>query len=143
MWRRSQAHPHIGVLRSFPLFDGVEDDHLREFAERAETVTAPEGELLMLERFRGEQFLLVLEGTATVHRGATHIATVGPGDFLGEMGLLQRSDRTATVVARTPMKLLVLGEEGFRDLLRDVPEVGRRIREEAALRVAAENRSEN
>lgn len=142
MWQRSQAHPHVEILRSFPLFDGVEDEHLRRFAERAETLTAPEGELLMLQRFGGEQFL-VREGTATVYGGATQIATVSSGDFLGEIGLLQGADRTATVVARTPMKLLVLDEEGFRDLLQDVPEVGGRIREEAALRVAAEDRSEN
>lgn len=140
---RRRSHPQSETLRAFPLFEGVSDARLVELAEQAQPLSVRAGELLMLERFRGEQFLIVLEGVATVRHGEQELATVGPGSFLGEIGLLQDTDRSATVVARTPMKLLALDEPAFRALLDDLPEVGRRIREEAALRLAVDDPSDN
>lgn len=143
MLGRRRSHPQFGTLRAFPLFEGVSDARLVELAQQAQPLSVRAGELLMLERFRGEQFLIVLEGVATVRHGEQEVATVGPGSFLGEIGLLQDTDRSATVVARTPMKLLALDEPAFRALLDDLPEVGRRIREEAALRLAVNDPSDN
>ncbi|MBW3665803.1 MAG: cyclic nucleotide-binding domain-containing protein [Actinobacteria bacterium] len=140
-WRKDR-HPHMDALEAVQLFEGVDEKHLRAVAERAQSLSVREGELLMLERFHGEQFLIILEGSASVRHGSQEIATVGPGDFLGEIGLLQHEDRTATVVARSRMKLLAIDEEDFQKFLRDIPEVAQRVRREAALRLAA-NESES
>lgn len=137
MWWRKDRHPHVDALGTVPLFDGVDEKHLRAVAERAQALSVREGELLMLERFHGEQFLIILEGSASVRHGSQEIAVLGPGDFLGEIGLLQHEDRTATVIARSPMKLLAISDEDFQEVLRDIPEVGQRVRREAALRLAA------
>lgn len=134
---RKDRHPHLDALRAVPLFEGVDDRHLRSVAEQAERVSVPAGELLMLERFHGEQFLIIVEGSASVRHGSQEVARVGQGDFLGEIGLLEHADRSATVVALTPMKLLVIDEGGFQDLLRENPEVAARVQREAALRMAA------
>ncbi|MBW3665570.1 MAG: cyclic nucleotide-binding domain-containing protein [Actinobacteria bacterium] len=132
------------ALADLPLFEGVKRSSLAAIAQQAQQVRARPGDLLMLERFRGAQFLIILEGTASVRRGQTEIAAVGRGDFLGEIGLIEGSDRSATVVAQTPMKLLAFEGAGFRRLLDGVPAVGRRIREEAAARMPAnEPRSTN
>lgn len=143
MLGRRRTHPQLGTMRAFPLFEGVSDARLVQLVERAQPISVRAGELLMLERFRGEQFLIVLEGLATIRHGEQEVATVGAGSFLGEIGLLQDTDRSATVVARTPMKLLALDEPAFRALLDDLPEVGRRIREEAAFRLAVNDPSDN
>ena len=137
--RRQRSHPLLDTLRSFPLFYGVDTRRLRKLLDNAQQVSVQGGELLMLERFHGEQFLIVLEGTASVHRHDDLIAAVGPGDFLGEIALLQGTDRSATVVARSAMKVLVFETVDFRSLLDELPEVASRIRERAVLRLAADD----
>jgi CRP/FNR family cyclic AMP-dependent transcriptional regulator len=63
---------------------------------------------------------------------------LGAGDFFGEIGLLESERRTATVVAKTPMKLIVITRSGFRSIERDMPQVAERVRAEIQSRLAAD-----
>ena len=96
-------------LKSIPLFEEVGDEELDQIAPFAQEV-------------------LVEEGTAEVTRGGEHVADLGMGDFFGEMGLLEKSLRNATVTAKTPMRLLTLTGWDLRRVERTAPEAIERVR---------------
>src|SRR5438093_8217829 len=95
-------------LKQFPLFKDVPDDELHQIAPFAEEVDVDEGTELVREGDFSYQFMAIEKGTADVSRSGEHLAELGPGDFFGEMGLLERDQRNATVVAKKPMKLITL-----------------------------------
>ena len=80
---------------------------------------------------------MILDGEASASRGGVPVATLGPGDFFGELGLLDGPRRTATVTATTPMRLLVVGAREFRSMLGAFPTVRDRVERAAAVRLAA------
>jgi CRP-like cAMP-binding protein len=83
----------------------------------------------------------VLEGEVDVRHGEEVVTTLGPGDYLGEIALLEEtSRRTATVVARTPVAIAFIGREEFGRLLSDLPELAQQIRATMARRVEDTNR---
>lgn len=127
----------VEALAALPLFAACRRHELRRIAALAEPTRARPGELLMLERYRGAQVHLVVEGTARVIRGGATVATAGPGAILGELGVLRGIDRTATVVAETPMRLMTFDADGFLALVRDHPSVARSVHEQAAAHTAA------
>ena len=90
---------------------------------------------LSLEIADGEFFVL-LDGTATVRRGGRKVNTLGPGDFFGEIALVSRSPRTATVTTTSPARLLVITDGRFRTLLEHSPRIQLRILEALADRLA-------
>lgn len=92
-----------------------------------EEVTAPAGKVLVREGETGREFFLIVEGTATVHRNNRRIAALGPGQYFGELALLDRKPRSATVVAETDMLLLVLGQRQFTSLIDSVPNLARKL----------------
>lgn len=135
--RRARTRPDdpiMAALRTMPLFEGVGDRQLRRVADGADLQSFRAGQTLMLEAYHGEQFLVVVEGDVDVERHGDHVATVGPGGFLGEAGLLGGGDRNATVRARTRVKVLTLGADAFADLREQLPEVAARIDREMARR---------
>ena len=75
----------------------------------------------MSEGAAGAEFFVILDGNATVSRHGKEVATLGPGDFFGDLALLDRAPRNATVSAVTPMELAVLGQREFSGLIDDVP----------------------
>lgn len=95
-------------LKSIPLFEKFSDDELRQIAPFAEEASAKEGDVLVREGDYSYQFVAIEEGTAKVTRGGETVAELGPGDFFGEIGLLEKSLRTATVEATSPMRLITL-----------------------------------
>jgi CRP/FNR family cyclic AMP-dependent transcriptional regulator len=100
-------------------------------------VREPAGEILIKEAEPGNEFLIVLEGQVEVVRDDRAVTTLGPGDFLGEVALLDpRAKRTATVTATTPVTIGFVSRRDFSRLLSEVPELARQIRETAARRVA-------
>lgn len=98
----------VNRLRSIPVFDGFSDEELHEVSPFAEEVTADAGDVLVREGDYSYQFLGIEEGTAEVTRDGQHVADLRRGDFFGEIGLLEKSLRTATVTAKTPMKMISL-----------------------------------
>ena len=95
-------------LKSIPLFENFSDDELRQIAPFAEEQTAETGSVLVREGDYSYQFVAIEDGTAKVTRDGETVAELGPGDFFGEIGLLEKSLRTATVEATAPMKLITL-----------------------------------
>ena len=116
-------------LKSIPLFEDVPDEELGQIATFAQEVTVDEGRELVREGDFSYEFMAIEEGQAEVTRGGEHVADLGPGDFFGEMGLLEKTLRNATVTAKTPVRLVTLTGWDLRRVERAAPEAMERIRE--------------
>lgn len=95
------------------------------------------GQVLTKEGAPGKEFFVVLSGTAKVERGGDHLADIGPGDFQGEISLLDGGPRMATVTATSAMELLVATHLEFTSLLDRAPMIGRQMLPALAHRVRA------
>ena len=95
-------------LKAIPLFEKFSEEELRQIAPFAEETSAEPGNVLVREGDYSYQFVAIEEGNAKVTRDGETVAELGPGDFFGEIGLLEKSLRTATVEATSPMKLVTL-----------------------------------
>jgi CRP/FNR family transcriptional regulator, cyclic AMP receptor protein len=115
-------------LRSIPLFDGLGKKERREVGRQADEVDVQPGRQLVREGEFAYEFFAIEEGTAEVRRGDQLLAELGPGDFFGEMGLIGQVTRNASVVATSPMRVLVLTGSAFRHIERELPEVSKQIR---------------
>lgn len=92
-----------------------------------EEVTVPPHRQLVEEGTIGREFFLIVEGEASVRRNGRRLATLGPGQYFGELALLDRRPRSATVISETEMRLLVLGQRQFNGMLDAVPALGRKL----------------
>ena len=124
-------------LKAIPLFEKFSEDELRQIAPFAEEATAGPGNVLVREGDYSYQFVAIEEGAAKVTRDGETVAELGPGDFFGEIGLLETERRTATVVATTPMELIVMFEREFRQMEREMPSVATRVRSAIRARLEA------
>jgi CRP/FNR family cyclic AMP-dependent transcriptional regulator len=115
-------------LKSIGLFEEVGDEELAEIAPFATEVSVEEGRELVREGDFSYEFMAIEEGEAEVTRGGEHVADLGPGDFFGEMGLLEKTLRNATVTAKTPVRLITLTGWDLRRVERSAPEAMERIR---------------
>ncbi len=116
------------VLRGVPLFQGMSDRSIETIADLATPTTFEPGAILIAEDTPGETFLVLTDGTAEVTRGGAPLRTVGAGDFLGEISLIDGGPRTATVTAATPVEALVIDRTGFGRLMAEFPVVRPRLR---------------
>jgi CRP/FNR family transcriptional regulator, cyclic AMP receptor protein len=116
-------------LASIDLFSSLSKRERSEIASRADELEVSKGTHLVREGEFAYEFFVIEEGEAEVLRGGEHVATLGPGDFLGEMGIVTRAPRNASVVARSPMRVLVLSEQDFRGVAQMFPTVAEQIRE--------------
>jgi CRP-like cAMP-binding protein len=122
------------TVASIPLFAEVPGRRHWHLARLADEVAVPAGHELTRQGGYAREFFVVVSGTADVHRDGERVGRLEAGDFFGEVGLLStRWERGATVVATSPMHLLVLARRQFRELLFAAPTVAARIRG-AALR---------
>jgi CRP/FNR family transcriptional regulator, cyclic AMP receptor protein len=110
-------------LKRLPVFSDLDDEALGHIAALAAEVSVPDGKELVREGDYSYDVLVIEEGTARVERGGEQIAELGPGDFIGEMGVLERHQRNATVVATSPMLLMTLTSWDIRRLKKSAPEV--------------------
>jgi CRP/FNR family cyclic AMP-dependent transcriptional regulator len=97
-------------------------------ADAFDEVEVPPGERITSQGDFAYEFFAVVEGTARVEQDGAVVATLGPGDFFGEIGLLITGRRTAAIVAETPMLLLAMFDQSFRRLEREVPEFAELVR---------------
>jgi CRP/FNR family transcriptional regulator, cyclic AMP receptor protein len=116
-------------LKSIALFEEVGDDELNEIAPFATEVSVEEGRELVREGDFSYEFMAIEDGQAEVTRGGQHVADLGPGDFFGEMGLLEKTLRNATVTAKTPVRLITLTGWDLRRVERAAPQAMDRIRQ--------------
>lgn len=110
-------------LRVVPLFAGLTDRAIGAVADLAVEEGLPEGHVLAAEGGPGDAFLLVLEGRVQVTRQGAPVRELGPGDFLGEIALVDRRPRTATAIALTAVTAAVIDAAAFADLMERHPAV--------------------
>jgi CRP/FNR family cyclic AMP-dependent transcriptional regulator len=115
-------------LKSIPLFEEMGDEELGQIAPFAQEVSVDAGKVLVREGDYSYEFMVIQEGTAEVTRGGEHLAELGPGNFFGEMGLLEKTLRNATVTAKTPMRLITLTGWDLRRVERTAPKAIERVR---------------
>jgi CRP/FNR family cyclic AMP-dependent transcriptional regulator len=115
-------------LKSIPLFEEVGDVELARIAPFAQEVSVEPGNVLVREGDFSYEFMAIEDGEAEVTRGGEHVADLGPGNFFGEMGLLEKTLRNATVTAKTPMRLVTLTGWDLRRVERTAPEAIERVR---------------
>jgi CRP-like cAMP-binding protein len=115
-------------LKNIGVFADLSDDELQNIANLAAEVSVPAGKELVREGDYSYDVLAIEEGEAEVTRGGEHVADLGPGDVIGEMGVLERRQRSATVVARTPMLLVTLTRWDVRRLSKSAPDAVEHLR---------------
>lgn len=113
-------------------FSGLSKEELERLARWTDEVEVPAGTTLASEGRFAHEFFVIEGGTAAVTQDGKTIAELGPGDFFGEIGLIETQRRTATVTASTPMQLIVMFQREFRQMESEMPAVADRIR--AAIR---------
>ena len=121
--RAGREVPYQARLTPLPFFTALSDDDLEVIARQADQVEVPAGEVLAREGDIGHEFFVIEEGTAEVTRNGDVLAELGPGDFFGEMALVEEDRRTATVTATSPMTLIVLTGAKFRAIDESMPQL--------------------
>jgi CRP/FNR family cyclic AMP-dependent transcriptional regulator len=117
----------IDWLGAVPLFSTCSKAELRAIASLGTELNVAAGRVLTEQGKPGREFFLVISGTARCEINGKRVATFGPGDFFGEMALIDRGPRTATVTAETPMELLVLDSREFNELLDASPSISKKL----------------
>ncbi len=131
-----RTNAKIDAIRSVPLFAACSRRELGAIASLAEEVDLPDGKVIIREGETGREFFALVEGTAEVRRKGRKVADIGPGDFVGELALLTRRPRTATVTTTSDVRTLVLTDRAFRSLLESTPLIQLKILQALAERVA-------
>lgn len=134
---RKTAVDGVAKLKGVAFFDGFSDDELTRVAALADDVDAETGAVLMDQGRVGQECYVILEGHAGVYVADEHLASIGPGSMVGEMALIEHRPRMATVVAETPMKLIVFDTAHFKTLLQEMPKAHDRVMELLANRLKA------
>jgi len=116
------------VLAEVPLFAGLSKDDLREVGSLATRLALSKGSELTRQGGRGREFIIVLEGTVDVLIDDEVVATCGPGNFFGEIALLDDGQRVATVVAKSDVVIDVIDRGEFSMLIAEYPQIGETVR---------------
>ena len=114
-------------LNDVPLFQSLPDDARRKFATWVSEVSVPEGKQLAEEGEYAYDLFIIKDGNAEVVQEGKTVAELGPGEFFGEMGVLEKAKRNATVVAKTPMTLLTLSSWDVKRLESKSPEAMKQL----------------
>ena len=110
-------------LKEVPFFKSLGKKELRAVAQQTDELDVKAGKELATEGDFGHEFFVIRTGTAEVVRNGEHVRDLGPGDFFGEIALLEEERRTATVRATSPMSVIVMTRQSFRQLDHDMPQV--------------------
>jgi len=133
------------LLKQVPLFSGLSRKQLHGLAGLAEKVRFGEGRTLVQYGGRGTAFFVIVEGKAKVTAGYSNraFAHLGPGDFFGELALLDGGPRTASVIAQTPLVTIRIARAEFRKMLESQPDVAIKLLEELSRRLRAGRSASN
>lgn len=127
----------VAALKRSPLFEGLSRRQLLQLARLTDDLEVPAGTVLCREGTRGREFFVIVEGEAQVSKGGAPVARLGAGDFFGEIALLERVVRTATVTAATPLRFFVVSERAFEGVLETDPGIERKVLRALARRVVS------
>ena len=117
----------VEALKRAPLFEGLSRKQLGELAKVTEDVDFNAGKVLCREGQRGQEFFVIVDGEAEVTRNGKHLATCRSGDFFGEISIIEDVPRSATVIAKTPIRFFVLTRQSFLRLLDQQPDIERKV----------------
>jgi CRP/FNR family cyclic AMP-dependent transcriptional regulator len=125
----------LELLRKVPLFQGLSRKDLELVERLTDEIDVLAGKVLIKEGATGHEFFIVVDGSLRVERDGQVLRKLGPGDFAGEIALIDGGPRTATVVADTPSRLLVVGHREFFGLLAEYPDIQIQVLQALAHRV--------
>jgi CRP/FNR family cyclic AMP-dependent transcriptional regulator len=126
----------LGLLKQTPLLAGLNQHDLEEVGRLADEVDAKAGKVLMRKGELGSEFFMIAEGTVRIERDGRVIATLGPGDFFGDIALVVERPRTATATVETDSRLLVVGHREFHSLMDRFPSIRVSVLQSIAIRLA-------
>lgn len=128
-------HDHIELLRAVPLFAHLPTRSLKEISRMAVEVEHDKGHVVV-KQGAGAHFLhVIISGEASVTASGNHVAQLGPGDYFGEIALIDRGTRTATITAATDLRILGIDATSFRRLVRSDPQLAANLPESIADRI--------
>jgi CRP/FNR family cyclic AMP-dependent transcriptional regulator len=127
----------VSQLKRIPLFAEVPDEALQKIAPFATLEEWPEGKEIVKEGGYSNHFFAIEDGTAKVSRAGEEIAELGPGDVFGEQGLLEKQERSATVTAAAPIKLIKIEHWELSRMKQSMPEVVEQLRQKVEERSGA------
>ena len=130
----------VDLLSKVPIFSGLSKKELQRIAESVKEVAHREGAVLAREGESGLGFFLITDGTARAEVGGRVRTRMGPGDFFGEISLLDGGPRTATVLAETPVRTLALTQWVFKSLIENNPSIASKMLKVMASRLRSSSK---
>ena len=124
-------------LSTIPVFSHLSKREREQVARWADEVDVPAGKELTQQGRLAYEFFAIEGGSADVLQDGERIASLGPGDFFGEIALLETDRRTASVVATSPMTLVVMHSRDFRQMAREIPDVAEQLQQAIRQRLPA------
>jgi CRP/FNR family cyclic AMP-dependent transcriptional regulator len=131
----------IRHFQSIPLFSSVSKRGVRQIVAAGTEIDVPAGKELVREGEIGRHLYVIVWGTATVWKNGRRMSELGPGDFFGELAFLDGAPRTATVIARSDMRVIILGPREMDLIIEREPIIAKRLLEVMAKRVRQNERS--
>jgi CRP/FNR family transcriptional regulator, cyclic AMP receptor protein len=120
-------HTMAESLKRLPIFAACSTRDLEAISRLSTTLDIPPGRVLATEGTPGHEFVVIRAGTVDVTRNGTKLAELGPGDYFGEISLIDGGPRTATVTAVTPVTIEVVERRDFDSLMEKVPGLPQRL----------------
>jgi CRP-like cAMP-binding protein len=129
------ALKNVDALAKVPIFSGLTKRQLRRILKATEEYTYPYGTTIVAEGALNEQLYVILEGNVKVRRGGRTIARMGPGEFFGEIAVIDGLPRTASVISDGPVRCLVLLRKEFFQVIKAAPQVAWKVLRTLATRL--------
>jgi CRP-like cAMP-binding protein len=127
----------LELLRQSPFLADLGRKDLEEVGRLADEIDVPAGRVLIREGDIGREFFVIIDGAVDISRGDRIVATMGPGDFFGDIALVTERPRTASATATAPTTLLVLGHREFHTLMDQFPSIRLGVLQSVANRLRA------
>jgi CRP/FNR family cyclic AMP-dependent transcriptional regulator len=128
-------NPKYDLIRNVPLFAELNRREVATLAKLLEEVDVPAGRVIIRQGRRGSEFFIILDGRVRIERDGNVLSELGPGDFLGEIALVDGRPRTASAITEEPSRLFVLSSQSFNSMLRLHPAVESKVLRALAQRV--------
>jgi CRP/FNR family transcriptional regulator, cyclic AMP receptor protein len=137
----ASKNAQLDHLRNVPLFSSCSTKDLQKIARASDELDVPAGHVICDQGQMGREAFVLMSGSATVRRNGKKVTTLGPGSVVGELSLLDRGPRTATVVTDTDTTLLVIDQRHFAGVIDEVPALAHKILAALAGRIRDFDRS--
>ena len=117
----------LDLLHRIPVFNRFDRKHIERLGMLTEEVDVPAGKVLIRQGELGDDLMIIASGAVSVERDGTKVNRLGPGEFFGEIAVIDRGPRTATVTSETPCRLLVVNHRDFHALMDEFPDVAAQV----------------